>query len=952
MLGGVGAAKAAFLVLSLVVVLSLLQKPAHAACQTCESGSTESAESGSTYCNCWPNSYEECSDPFTKSTVTTLGKGACWLSCPAQTGTDYCEDSGTLKEAYLDCYCCDEVKWKTIKCSDYGSYKCSSGKCVYDACIGVTCNDYCAAGNVRKYNGYCSSGSCVYSSYDCDNGDGWICDSGNVKKYKDYYCSGGSCLYSYSGDYDCDDSDGWYNSGSSYKCCSGSSACTCQDQNYRDYYCSSGGCSYSTTNTRTTTSGCASCPYKCESGACKSTPMITFQGVVRYYDREEQKYKPLPGVKFELWDNDPYAPDEKIASGETNSLGGFRVDNIDTEYYDLDMDDAADIYVKVIMESSIAAVSEAWDPTIISHESSMYDNVMTDKDVTVDIGSSSSPHYEPESGAANVMDVVRGNYQLYKSYDPDWTRSQVFIELHDSIGLSYYEKMPDIPLLNKKEIHLYDNWIGAHEMWMDNTISHEYAHAVMYETYGNKLPPGGGGIHAIWSEEIYADDRWMPGNSGFALIEGWAEFMEAVMTGKDSVADISPCDKEGDGTHGNCNLINDSGWDTNCTGDTCYYNIEKNEWWMGGDYEPDNTGAIVEGAIASIFWDIYDSNNTDELNGGGISDGFSKIWSIVREDHPNSILEFWDRWFSTNDSTPTNYGDFNKTAYIYEMHGIDKCPDSDGDGYDTKGCGGGDCNDANSAIKPGAAEQCDYADNDCDGTTDEGCTVACYSKSDCGTDGWTGSAYCSSDDIWQGYRTWTCNNPGKYNSYCTYSDSAQSKEECSTDSCGSWGSNYCKNGDVYRSRTCHDRGCSGGACYDSSYTDEQLVQTCANGCANGQCNQPACPSGWSPCPSPRPQDCTDLYSPACGYDGQTNTTYSNSCYACAEGTTSICYKGGLCIPGDADWNNRVDIFDLAAVGLCYEKTPSGSCQKADINNDGTVNIFDLASVGLNYGKSY
>ena len=45
--------------------------------------------------------------------------------------------------------------------------------------------------------------------------------------------------------------------------------------------------------------------------------------------------------------------------------------------------------------------------------------------------------------------------------------------------------------------------------------------------------------------------------------------------------------------------------------------------------------------------------------------------------------------------------------------------DGDGDGYDV----GSDCNDSNAAIYPGAAELCDFADNDCNGLTDEGYDV-------------------------------------------------------------------------------------------------------------------------------------------------------------------------------------------------------------------------------------
>src|SRR4030095_16290394 len=60
--------------------------------------------------------------------------------------------------------------------------------------------------------------------------------------------------------------------------------------------------------------------------------------------------------------------------------------------------------------------------------------------------------------------------------------------------------------------------------------------------------------------------------------------------------------------------------------------------------------------------------------------------------------------------------------------------DLDGDSYPDLLCGGSDCNDANPAVHPFAPEQCNGADEDCDGVMDEGGDLLCNDQEICPTD--------------------------------------------------------------------------------------------------------------------------------------------------------------------------------------------------------------------------
>lgn len=66
-----------------------------------------------------------------------------------------------------------------------------------------------------------------------------------------------------------------------------------------------------------------------------------------------------------------------------------------------------------------------------------------------------------------------------------------------------------------------------------------------------------------------------------------------------------------------------------------------------------------------------------------------------------------------------------ENTHVTEKFGYLLCTDADGDGFATEGgaCGPVDCNDTNAAVNPGATEQCNGIDDDCNGTVDEGFDV-------------------------------------------------------------------------------------------------------------------------------------------------------------------------------------------------------------------------------------
>jgi hypothetical protein len=113
--------------------------------------------------------------------------------------------------------------------------------------------------------------------------------------------------------------------------------------------------------------------------------------------------------------------------------------------------------------------------------------------------------------------------------------------------------------------------------------------------------------------------------------------------------------------------------------------------------------------------------------------------------------------------------------------------------------------------------------------------IKCVVNNDCGITGFIGEVYCLEGNVHKDFSQSVCLNPESVESSCEVTITPKIVFNCGTDYCEDFGENYCKNGDVYRGRICHDKGCSDGGCISTLVFEEEKVEDCSSGCSNGDC---------------------------------------------------------------------------------------------------------------------
>jgi len=164
--------------------------------------------------------------------------------------------------------------------------------------------------------------------------------------------------------------------------------------------------------------------------------------------------------------------------------------------------------------------------------------------------------------------------------------------------------------------------------WDRVVVLHEFGHALMGAVYGFEDWPQGWGPNVHYANSVSSE--------GFAFLEGWAEFIQCTVDDTTwNFREYEIGDPDGDGEPNILYTdIENNAYQIGCA---CF------SWFNGREYPVNLDGANVEGAVASILWDVYDSpEEDDDRLPQGFNHPTGSIWQLFYNYHPQNINEYWE----------------------------------------------------------------------------------------------------------------------------------------------------------------------------------------------------------------------------------------------------------------------------------------------------------------------
>jgi len=353
-----------------------------------------------------------------------------------------------------------------------------------------------------------------------------------------------------------------------------------------------------------------------------SQEKLRIYGNIKYYDDNLSQEMPIKKVTVQLYE---IVSDKRtfIATGATDNDGFYVFDDISLD----NSQKTHDIQMNIVFENDILK--------LVDNANKIYEcnapiiKGISSGSVNCDYCMNESNQYR---GLAHIFNTIVSAYDFLIDR-LNWSRKKISVKYPYQNDVSYYSY-----LYKSFKGDIYNECINiaVNRQWVRTSMLHEYGHSVMTALYNYNY-------YDLPEKTVYLESHTVNSISdkGFAMREGWAEFFEALVD--DNASNLTKY------------------IDPNIT------NIEYNSWWKG-DNGVNKQGEVVEGAIASILWDIADTDKSiDESLGvddDDINGSLEKLWDVVSKYKPNDIIEFWKYWINNN------YGQIMELHSIYLNNGV------------------------------------------------------------------------------------------------------------------------------------------------------------------------------------------------------------------------------------------------------------------------------------------
>ena len=334
---------------------------------------------------------------------------------------------------------------------------------------------------------------------------------------------------------------------------------------------------------------------------------VTIGGSVVYFDDNERIELPIHRPQVILFLENPIGDDIEIASTFADKRGEYVFGNLTAS--ELNDGRPRNLYVTVRFENDVLSLTDRRNK-LYESRSEIVRNA-PDGETVIDLLLDQS---DPNRAIGHIFNRIQRVHQFLLD-QVGWERARPVQVIWPGTGsISFYFPSQFGEQLVSETITIAQ----GPDQWRAITMYHEYGHAVMTAAYGynyNVVPKGNyQGFHRL---ETVSDP-------GFAFNEGWAEFVEASADNR-ALNVTAQLNQE-------------------------LPNIESNAWWTGhAEGRGSNVnGEKVEGAVASILWDIFDTEASIDLQPGvdddGVANRFDLLWEILTNDSPQNIMEVAEAW--------------------------------------------------------------------------------------------------------------------------------------------------------------------------------------------------------------------------------------------------------------------------------------------------------------------